>query len=93
MEKKVPKMHFVQIFLNSDHFFGEKKFFWRGVLNLYQAISGVFSFWLGGGVGGGGGPKFKVAQNVLTHILVLEYLKSNEIFKSIKCSNWSQARK
>ena len=33
-----------------------------------------------GGGGGVGGEKNKVAQNVLKHILVLECLKSDEIF-------------
>ena len=34
-----------------------------------------------GSGGGEGGPEIKVAQNVLKHILVLEFLKSDEIFK------------
>ena len=44
---------------------------------MYQPKSGI-SFW---GDGGGRGPKIKVAQNGLKHILVLEFLKSNEICK------------
>ena len=31
--------------------------------------------------GGGGGPCLKVAQNVPKHILVLDFLKSNESFE------------
>ena len=32
-------------------------------------------------VGGGGGPKIKVDQNGMKHGLVLEFLRSNEIFE------------
>ena len=41
-----------------------------------------FPFTLGGGGGGGGGgPKIKVAQNGMKHGLVLEFLRSDEIFE------------
>ena len=36
---------------------------------------------LRGGGGGGGGPKIKVAQNGMKHGLVLEFLRSDEIFE------------
>ena len=48
----------------------------------YLIFSGV------GGVGVFGGPKIKVAQNGLKRILVLEFLRSNEIFE-ILCK-WAQ---
>ena len=53
--------------------------------NLRQAKSGIFSFsvvmvW-GSRIWG---QKFKVAQNDLNHILVLDFLKSDEIFKFFK---------
>ena len=38
------------------------------------------SFMVGGG-GGGGGQKIKVAQNGVKHGLVLEFLRSDEIFE------------
>ena len=39
-------------------------------------------FTMGGGGGGGGGcPKIKVAQNGMKHGLVLEFLRSDEIFE------------
>ena len=43
----------------------------------------------GGGCGGGGVPgvkKFKVVQNGLQHILVLEFLRTHEIFE-ILCAS------
>ena len=36
---------------------------------------------MGGGGGGGGVQKIKVAQNGMKHGLVLEFLRSDEIFK------------
>ena len=47
-------------------------------LNLYQAKSGVISFWEGRR---SGVKNSKVTQKGLKHILVLEFLKSDEIFK------------
>ena len=49
--------------------------------NWHQAKSGVFSWWVVGGGGGGiWGKKIKIAQNGLKHVLILEFLKFNEIF-------------
>ena len=43
----------------------------------YQAKSGIISLWWWGGGGGvEGGPKIKVAQNVLKHIPVLKSEKN-----------------
>ena len=52
-------------------------------LNLYQAKSSDISFGMGGGGGG------TVAQNAPKHILVWEFLKSNEFFEIFK--KWPQA--
>ena len=53
------------------------------VPNLYQAKSAIDSF-------GGKGPQMKVAQNVLKHILVSEFLKSYETLKFEKIGNCPQ---
>ena len=42
------------------------------------------SGWDKGGRGDCGSPKITVAKNILKHILVLEFLKSNEISKFSK---------
>ena len=58
--------------------------FWGS--NLCQAKSGVISFSVIMGGGGGGVSrvkKNKVAQNDLKHNLVLGFLKSNEIFEFV----------
>ena len=49
-------------------------------LNMYQVKFGVknFSLYWGGGGGGGRGSLRKVAQNELKHILVLEFLRSDD---------------
>ena len=39
----------------------------------------------GGVEGGGGGLKIKVAQNGVKHGLVLEFLRSDEIFQNLVC--------
>ena len=57
----------------------KKNFFW---VRTYVKPNVVFSkipFTRGGG--GGGGPKIKVAQNGVKHGLVLEFLRSDEIFE------------
>ena len=47
-------------------------------IKMYQAKSSVISFWRR--EGGGKRSKFKVVQNGFKHILVLEFLKSEEFF-------------
>ena len=58
---------------------------WGGP-NLYQAKSAEnqVRWW---------GPKIKVSQNVLKHILIWEFLKVDEILKSEKVCNWPLATK
>ena len=60
----------------------KKKFFAKiffSSLNMYQAKSGVKKFSL---YWGGGSPR-KVAQNELKHILVLEFLRSDDLWRGV----------
>ena len=52
-----------------------------GIFEIRQTFSAV------GGGGGGMGPKIKVAQNVLKHALILEFLKSGNFFFWVKKFN------
>ena len=55
--------------------------------NLRQVKSGVISFSVdNGGECGGLRQKIKVAHNDLKHISVLEFLRSDEIFKILSVS-------
>ena len=71
-----------QVFLRETFFLTQKIFlggggnffnFFSGQ-NIHQAKSGISSFY----EGGGGVRKIKVAQNVLKHVLVLEFLSSDD---------------
>ena len=68
----------------------KKKNFW---VLIYVKPNLVLSHFGGyGGGGGGGSQKIKVTQNGLKHIFVLEFLRSNEIFKifTVSYNNTSQ---
>ena len=51
---------------------------------MYQAKFGVISFSRGGGGLGVWGLKIKVAQNGVKHVLILEFLRSDDIWE-ISC--------